>query len=68
MEKKIILNHDSSEDKITESESADMNLLMLKNEHSLEELKVQAEEFAAGLPEWDLIPPQVVVRRVKRNI
>lgn len=23
--------------------------------------------FAAGLPAWDLVPPQVVVRRIRRS-
>lgn len=28
----------------------------------------EMSEFASGLPGWDLLPPQVIVRRVKRNI
>jgi hypothetical protein len=26
------------------------------------------EEFATGLPSWDLVPPTTVIRRVKRPV
>jgi hypothetical protein len=26
------------------------------------------DEFASGLPSWDLTPPLMVIKRVKRNI
>ncbi|GFP77428.1 hypothetical protein bsdtw1_03556 [Clostridium fungisolvens] len=26
------------------------------------------DEFAASFPEWDLLPPAIVVKRVRRNI
>lgn len=26
----------------------------------------QLDEFASGLPSWDLVPPQMVIKRVKR--
>lgn len=29
--------------------------------------KKPIEEFAKGLPEWDLKPPHMVIRRVKRK-
>lgn len=25
-----------------------------------------ADVFAMGIPEWDLVPPQIVVRRIRR--
>lgn len=26
------------------------------------------DEFASAFPEWDLVPPAVVVKRIRRNI
>ncbi len=30
--------------------------------------EASSDEFASGLPGWDLVPPQMIVRRVKRSI
>lgn len=30
--------------------------------------KSSLDEFASALPQWDLLPPAMVIRRVKRNI
>lgn len=37
------------------------------NPESAAKFAFTASEFASGLPDWDLIPPQMIVRRVKRG-
>lgn len=55
---------------ITDSEKTDQTVESKDvNQDASKNYKVEDKnEFAAGLPAWDLLPPQVVIRRVKRSI
>lgn len=53
------------------NDSNNTTLIGDKNTSLEEEQKLDstnADEFAAAFPEWDLVPPLQVIKRVKRSL
>lgn len=54
------------EEKIQQKEVFELDEKIKEVERRLD--KDQKDEFADGLAEWDIMPPQIMVRRVKRKL